>query len=150
MTVTIRRRELLVALGGAAAAWPLAARAQQRERMRRIGVLMPLAGDDSEGQVRNAAFLQGLHELGWAVGRNLRLDYRWAAGDADRLRIYAAELVALAPDGGDCGEWNRRTTLVMGAQLALRDLRAPGQPGHDPARSRTRFRASRTGSTRRS
>jgi putative ABC transport system substrate-binding protein len=79
---------------GVARSW----RAQQPERVRRIGVLMPLAADDTEGQVRNAAFLQGLQELGWTVGRNLRLDYRWAAGDADRLRSYAAELVALAPD----------------------------------------------------
>jgi putative tryptophan/tyrosine transport system substrate-binding protein len=93
----MRRRDLVTLLGGAAA-WPIAARAQQPNRMRRIGVLMPLAADDIEGQVRNAAFLQGLQELGWTVGRNLRLDYRWAAGDADRLRTYAAELVALAPD----------------------------------------------------
>src|SRR5262245_11713019 len=93
-----RRRQFITLIGGVAAAWPLPARAQQPERVRRIGVLMPLAADDTEGQVRNAAFLQGLQELGWTVGRNLRLDYRWAAGDADRLRSYAAELVALAPD----------------------------------------------------
>jgi ABC-type uncharacterized transport system substrate-binding protein len=98
MASHIGRRKFLATLGGAAAAWPLAARGQQPERVRRIGVLMPLAADDTEGQVRNAAFLQGLQELGWTVGRNLRLDYRWAAGDADRLRSYAAELVALAPD----------------------------------------------------
>jgi putative ABC transport system substrate-binding protein len=98
MASHIQRRKFLATLGGAAATWPLAARAQQPERVRRIGVLMPLAADDTEGQVRNAAFLQGLQELGWTVGRNLRLDYRWAAGDADRLRSYAAELVALAPD----------------------------------------------------
>jgi putative ABC transport system substrate-binding protein len=94
----MKRRAFIMILGGAAAAWPLAARAQQPDRKRRIGVLMPLAANDTEGQVRNAAFLQGLQELGWTVGRNLRLDYRWAAGDADRLRTYAAELVALAPD----------------------------------------------------
>jgi putative ABC transport system substrate-binding protein len=98
MTVTIGRRELLVAFGGAAAAWPLAARAQQRERMRRIGVLMHLAADDPEGQSRVAAFLQGLQEAGWAVGRNVNIDVRWAAGEADRFRKYAMELVALAPD----------------------------------------------------
>jgi putative ABC transport system substrate-binding protein len=71
MTVTIRRRELLVALGGAAAAWPLAARAQQADRRRRVGVLVNLPADDPQAQARNAAFLQGLQELGWTVGRNL-------------------------------------------------------------------------------
>jgi len=98
MPVTIGRRELLAALGGAAAAWPLAARAQQPERMRRVGVLMHLAADDPEGQARLAAFTQGLQELRWTIGRNVRIDYRWAAGDAERGRKYAAELVALAPD----------------------------------------------------
>ena len=98
MTVTIGRRELLAALGGAAATWPLAARAQQREKMRRIGVLMPLGADDAEGQARLAAFLQGLQEAGWAVGRNVRIDFRWSAGNADDIRRYAAELVALVPD----------------------------------------------------
>ena len=78
--------------------WPLVARAQQSERMRRIGVLMNTAADDPESQARNAAFLQGLQELGWTVGRNVRIDYRWAAGDTDRLRRHAAELVALAPE----------------------------------------------------
>jgi putative ABC transport system substrate-binding protein len=97
MTVTIGRRELLAALGGAAA-WPLAAWAQRRDRMRRVGVLMHLAADDPEGQSRVAAFLQGLQEAGWAVGRNVNIDVRWAAGEADRFRKYAMELVALAPD----------------------------------------------------
>ena len=94
----MRRRELITLLGGAAAAWPLTARAQQPGGMRRVGVLMNVAADDPEAQARNAAVLQGLQELGWIVGRNVRIDYRWAAGDADRLRRYAAELVALAPD----------------------------------------------------
>jgi putative tryptophan/tyrosine transport system substrate-binding protein len=94
----MRRREFITLFGGAAAAWPLAAHAQQTERMRRIGVLMNVAADDPEAQARNVAFLQGLHELGWTDGRDVRIDYRWAAGDADRLRRYAAELVALAPD----------------------------------------------------
>ena len=98
MTVTIGRRELLAALGGAAAAWPLAARAQRPDRMRRVGVLMHLAADDPEGQRRVAAFLQGLQEAGWAVGRNVNIDMRWAAGEADRFPRYAMELVALAPD----------------------------------------------------
>src|SRR5262245_53948016 len=97
MTVTIGRRELLAALGGAAAAWPLAARAQQGERMRRIGVLMNLAADDPEVPARVAALAQGLGELGWAVGRNVMIDYRWGAGDTERIRKHAAELVALAP-----------------------------------------------------
>jgi putative ABC transport system substrate-binding protein len=97
MTVTIGRRELLAALGGAAVAWPLAARAQQPERMRRIGVLMTGAADDTEGQARLTGFLQGLQEFGWTAGRNARIDYRWAANDAERRR-YAAELVALTPD----------------------------------------------------
>jgi putative ABC transport system substrate-binding protein len=94
----MKRREFISLIGGAAAAWPLAARAQQRERMRRIGVLMNFAVDDPEAQSRNAGFLQGLSELGWTVGRNLRIDYRWGAGDTDRHRQYAAELLALAPD----------------------------------------------------
>ena len=98
MAIHIRRREFIFTLGGAAAAWPLAARAQQREKMRRIGVLMNLASDDAEGQARLAAFLQGLQEAGWAVGRNVRIDLRWGAGDADSFRKQAAELVALAPD----------------------------------------------------
>jgi putative tryptophan/tyrosine transport system substrate-binding protein len=92
------RREFITLLGGAAAAWPLAARAQQRDRMRRIGVLMHLAADDPEGQRRVAAFLQGLQEAGWAVGRNVDIDMRWAAGEADRYRRYAMEIVALTPD----------------------------------------------------
>jgi putative ABC transport system substrate-binding protein len=93
----MKRRAFISLLGGAAAAWPVAARAQQAERVRRIGVLMAVA-DDPEGQARIAAFLQGLQQLGWAEGRNLQIDTRWGAGDADRFRQYAAELVALAPD----------------------------------------------------
>jgi putative ABC transport system substrate-binding protein len=94
----MRRRELITLLGGAVATWPLAARAQQPERMRRISAMTTLAADDPEAQARNAAFLQGLQQLGWTVGRNVRIDYRWGPGDADRFRKYAAELVALAPD----------------------------------------------------
>jgi putative tryptophan/tyrosine transport system substrate-binding protein len=94
----MRRRGFITLLGGAAAAWPLAARAQQGERMRSVGVLMSLVADDPEGQARVAAFRQELQQLGWIEGRNVRIDIRWAAGDADRIRRYAAELVALAPD----------------------------------------------------
>jgi ABC-type uncharacterized transport system substrate-binding protein len=93
----IGRRDFISLLGGAAA-WPLAALAQQSERVRRIGVLMGQAANDPEGQARIAAFLQGLQELGWSVGRNVRIDIRWSAGNADDTRKYAAELVALAPD----------------------------------------------------
>ena len=93
----IKRRAFITLLGGAAA-WPIAARSQQRERMRRIGVLMNRAADNPEGQTRFAAFLQGLQEAGWAVGRNARIDIRWGTDDVDRQRTYAAELVALMPD----------------------------------------------------
>jgi putative ABC transport system substrate-binding protein len=93
----VRRREFITLLGGAAA-WPLAARAQQAERVRRIGVLMNFSADDAEGQARLAAFRQGLQQAGWSVGGNIRIDYRWAADDAELFRKYAAELVALAPD----------------------------------------------------
>ena len=98
MTVTIGRRELLAALGGAAAAWPLAARAQQRERMRRVGVLINLTADDPEGGARLAAFLAGLREFGWTDGRNIQIETRFGGGDLGRIRAHAAELVTLAPD----------------------------------------------------
>src|SRR5262249_9732939 len=98
MASHIERRKFLATLGGAAAAWPLAARAQQDGRLRRVGVLDSLTPDDPVGQARNAAFLQGLRQLGWIDGRNVQIDTRWAAGDDERLRRYAAELLALAPD----------------------------------------------------
>jgi putative ABC transport system substrate-binding protein len=94
----MKRRELFILLGGAAAAWPLAARAQQRDRMRRIGVLINATAGDPDNPNRLAPFLQGLQEAGWTVGRNLRIDYRWSGGDAARVRNDVAELVALAPD----------------------------------------------------
>jgi putative ABC transport system substrate-binding protein len=93
----VKRRAFITLLGGAAAAWPLAARAQQGG-VRRIGVLTPLAADDAESQARHGAFLQGLQEAGWSIGRNVKIDYRFAAGDAERIRQYAEELVALKPD----------------------------------------------------
>src|SRR5215475_10722499 len=98
MTMHMRRREFIFTLGGAAVAWPLAARAQQRERVRRVSVLLPFTADDPEGQARLLAFAQGLQQMGWAVGSNLRIDTRWGASDAERNRKYAAELLALAPD----------------------------------------------------
>jgi putative ABC transport system substrate-binding protein len=94
----MKRRELITLLGGAAVAWPLAARAQQPERMRRIGVLLTTAADDPESLVRIGAFLQGLQELGWTDARNMRIEYRWGSGNIERIRKYAAELVALGPD----------------------------------------------------
>jgi ABC-type uncharacterized transport system substrate-binding protein len=93
----MKRREFITLFGGAAA-WPLAAHSQQPERMRRIGVLNTLAADDAVAQARHGAFLQGLQQSGWTIGRNVQVDARWAAADADRLRRYAAELVAVAPD----------------------------------------------------
>jgi putative ABC transport system substrate-binding protein len=97
----MQRREFITVLGGAAA-WPLAARAQQPERMRRIGVLIGSAADadadDTDAQARLAAFLQGLAQLGWTDGRNVRIEIRRGGGDAERIRQYAAKLVALAPD----------------------------------------------------
>ena len=98
MTVTIGRRELLAALGGAAATWPLAARAQQAERVRRIGVLAAYAENDPEAQARVVAFRQALQGLGWTEGRNIAMEYRWGAGDAGRARTFVAELVSLKPD----------------------------------------------------
>src|SRR5215831_3599396 len=98
MAIPIRRRELVLVLGGIAA-WPLAARAQPTtERVRRIGVLMSTTADDPEGQARIAAFHQGLQERGWTLGRDARIDVRWGAFDADSSRHYATELVALAPE----------------------------------------------------
>jgi putative tryptophan/tyrosine transport system substrate-binding protein len=94
----MRRREFIALLGGAAAAWPLAARAQQPNRVRRIGVLMNLAADDAQSMARIAAFLQGLQQLGWTDGQNVAIEYRWGGGDPERTRKFAAELVALAPD----------------------------------------------------
>src|SRR5450631_2104662 len=93
----MKRREFIGLIGGAAVS-PLTARAQQPERVRRIGVLLPGTPDDAEYQARQAAFLQALQQLGWSDGRNVLIDTRWAAGDANLIRKYAAELIALAPD----------------------------------------------------
>jgi putative tryptophan/tyrosine transport system substrate-binding protein len=93
----VKRREFITLVGGAAA-WPLAARAQQRERMRRIGIILPASSDDAEYQVRVGAFLQALALLGWTLGRNVRVDTHWATSNAASIRKHAAELAALAPD----------------------------------------------------
>ena len=94
----MKRREFITLLGGTAAAWPLAARAQQGERMRRVGILLPAAADDAVWQARVGAFQQGLALLGWTIGRNVRIETRWATTNATELRRQAAELVVLAPD----------------------------------------------------
>jgi putative tryptophan/tyrosine transport system substrate-binding protein len=94
----VRRREVLTLLGGAAVAWPLAARAQQADRMRRIGVLMNGTATEARLQSYVAAFVQGLRQLGWNEGQNIRIDVRWNAGDADLARTYAAQLIGLMPD----------------------------------------------------
>src|SRR5258708_39930467 len=93
----MRPREFISLIGGAVG-WPLAARAQQPERMRRIAVLLQTAEGDPQARIEVAAFLRGLQELGWSEGRNVRIDTRWGGGNADRIRKYAAELVALAPE----------------------------------------------------
>jgi putative ABC transport system substrate-binding protein len=94
----MRRRDFIRAIAGLSVAWPLVTEAQQSQKMRHLSVLMSTAADDQESMARYTAFLQGLQELGWTDGRNVRIDVRWGAGDAERMRKYAAELVALAPD----------------------------------------------------
>src|SRR5260370_25426068 len=94
----MRRREFITVLGGAAVVWPVAGRAQQPGRMRRIGVLMTVGESDPEGQARLDALRQGLNQLGWAEGKNLAIEYRWAGRDIARLRDHTAELIGLAPD----------------------------------------------------
>jgi hypothetical protein len=112
----MNKREFISLLGGAAM-WPLAARAQQRrEKIGRIGMLMPYAANDPQVQIRNAAFLQGLQQLGWTVGQNVQIDYRWSGGNMDETRRYAAELVALAPD------------LIFAPRLYDRAAAAAGNP----------------------
>src|SRR5258707_10902684 len=93
----MRRREFITLIG-AAAAWPLAERAEQGDRMRRVRVLIGIAANDPDAQTRLAAFVQNLQQLAWTDSRNVRIDYRWGGGDADRVRKYAAELLALRPD----------------------------------------------------
>jgi putative tryptophan/tyrosine transport system substrate-binding protein len=122
----MQRRAFITLFAGAAAARPLAARAQQTERMRRIGVLMGVAADDPEGQARVTMFVQALQQLGWADGRNMRIDVRWGAVDADRYRKYAEELVTLAPDvilaGSSAAlaplQWATRTVPIVFAGVA--------------------------------
>ena len=98
MTICLRRRDFITVVASGAAVWPLAARAQQGDRMRRIGVLLPVATDDAEFQTRVGAFLQALQQLDWTIERNVEIDIRWATANADAIRRHAAELAALAPD----------------------------------------------------
>src|SRR6266536_1438170 len=122
----MRRREFISLLGGGAvAAWPLVARAQQPERVRRIGVLMYLAADDAEGQARLAAFTPALKQLGWSDGRNLGIDTRWAT--ADDIRRHAAELAALAPDVLLAGTGTATVAPSLGVELSPVDVRDAGE-----------------------
>src|SRR5215813_11803874 len=98
----LKRREFITLLGGAAV-WPLAPRAQQGERVRRIGVLMAFAENDREYQTNLAAFREELQKLGWTEGRNIQIDYRWAGLDLELMRRYTRELIALQPDRRDAG-----------------------------------------------
>ena len=98
MAINVARRKFIAALGGASFAWPLAARAQQTERVRRIGVLMLYPENDPAGQVRAAAFRQGLEKLGWTIGRDLQIDFHWGTGDAGWIRGAVAELMMRVPD----------------------------------------------------
>jgi hypothetical protein len=107
MITTVGRREFTMLLGGAAVLWPLAARAQQPEPMRRIGVLMSTTETDPEEKSIVAAFVSTLASAGWTPGRNVTIDYRWGAGDPHLTREYARELVALAPDRDSCKRGER-------------------------------------------
>src|SRR5258708_32517443 len=151
----MRRREFITLIGGAAAAWPVAARGQQAKRIRRVGALMPYAANDPQGQERNAAFLQGLQQLGWTVGQNLQIDYRWSGGNEDDTRKYAAELVGLSPDvifgpgSATAGILRRATRTVPTVftngpdPVGAGPRRASGSPGrqhHRPYSLRVRHR----------
>jgi len=132
----MKRREFITLLGGAATTWPLASRAQQPERMRHIGVLMGFVENDSRGQAHMAAFRDGLQKLGWMEGRNIRIDTRWAAFDAESRQRFAKELITLGP-GADHGRmariaeaWDRSTapgatsrSTISSASVRLQRLR---------------------------
>jgi putative tryptophan/tyrosine transport system substrate-binding protein len=126
----MNRRSFISLLGGAAAAWPLAARAQQGARMRRIGVLAAYAENDPEAQARINAFQRALQELGWTEGHNVRMDYRWGTGDPDRARTFTKELLSLAPD-------------VIGAHGTPALTALHQSNAHDPGRIRIGYRPGR-------
>jgi putative ABC transport system substrate-binding protein len=123
----LRRREFITLLGGAAVAWPLAGRAQQTERVRRIGVLLPATADDPVWQTRFGAFLQGLQQSGWSIGQNVRIETRWATINAAEIRRHAAELASLAPDvvlaygTSTMGAWRQATRTVPTVFVAIAD-----------------------------
>jgi putative tryptophan/tyrosine transport system substrate-binding protein len=133
MASQIERRKFLATLGGAAAAWPLMAGAQQADRVRRIGVLMGVA-NDAEGEARVAAFRQGLQQLGWAEGRNVLVEYRWGGGDPARLKIQAAEVAAMMPDVILAGG----TTALVPMQQATRSILVGGTTALIPTHKATR------------
>jgi putative ABC transport system substrate-binding protein len=151
----VKRREFITLMGGAAA-WPLAARAQEPDRMRRIGVLTNLVENDPEGQARDAAFLQGLQQLGWTDGRNVRIDIRRTLGDTDRARRDAAELVALAPDviltTGSAGVGSllqaTRTVPIVFVTVPIRSVLATSIAWRGRAATRQVLRRSNTASAR--
>jgi len=134
----IRRREFIAALGGVAAAWPLAAGAQQDTRVRRIGVLMPDDQNDPEMKLRFSAFTQALADLGWTDGRNVRTELRWGGGDIDRIRALAQELVGLQPDiilthaisATAALQRETRTIPIVFATVADRAARPPGRESY--------------------
>src|SRR5262245_35716543 len=131
MTAKMKRREFITLLGGAAA-WPIAARAQQAERARRIGVLMNLAADDPEALSRIIAFVQGLQQLGWTEGRNMRIDTRWGAGDTARFHRYAEELLAIVPDVVLASGNPSNSSAAAGdphSAYRIRKCRRPGRHG---------------------
>jgi putative ABC transport system substrate-binding protein len=128
----MRRREFIKVIGSGAFAWPLAVRAEQSERMRRIGMLMLYPEDDSEGQVRATAFQQGLQKLGWRVGHNIQIDFQWGFGNADWLRSGAAQLLRLSPDvilangtpAAKTMQQSSRTVPVISSPAAIRSWMA--------------------------
>jgi putative tryptophan/tyrosine transport system substrate-binding protein len=134
----MRRREFIMMLGGAAVAWPLAAGAQQPERLRRIGVLMPYAENDADSQVRVRVFEQTLQQLGWTDGRNVRIDYRWTSGDADDVRRLAKELVRLGPDviigqtTPSARALGQETSTIPIVRSPIRFVRASSRPWRVP------------------
>jgi len=132
LRLTLPRRDLIALIGGVAVTWPLAAAAQQPERVRRIGALMPTAENDAEGRARVAAFVDGLREVGLNEGRDLRIDYRWGGTDVERLRTLASELVALTPG-----------VLLAGSSLPLAALRRATTT--TPHHIRVGFRSGRSG-----
>ena len=152
----MKRRAFITLLGGAVATWPLTVRAQQGKRMSRIGALMPWGASDPQVQARYTAFLQGLQQLGWTVGKNVQIDSRWSAGNEDDTRKYAAELVALAPNviftSGSAGLgplWRAtRTVPIVFASSPIRLERASSRVWRGPAATAPVFPRGNTASAR--